>query len=151
MVKLYTLVFIYNDKQILLGMKKRGLGADRWNGFGGKVHAGESIVEAAARELHEEVGVTALDIKHRGINTFNLAKFPEPLEVHIFSASKINGTPTESEEMRPQWFDLDKVPYEIMWVDDKFWLPQVLAGKNVKGAFAFGDEQTILHHRVEFS
>jgi 8-oxo-dGTP pyrophosphatase MutT (NUDIX family) len=38
-----------NDKQILLGLKKRGFGEGKWNGFGGKVHVGESIAKGAVR------------------------------------------------------------------------------------------------------
>ena len=37
-------------------MKKRGFGVGKWNGFGGKLHANETMVECAARELHEESG-----------------------------------------------------------------------------------------------
>jgi len=47
--KLYTLAFIRNGNNILLGMKKRGFGAGRWNGFGGKVDADETILQAAKR------------------------------------------------------------------------------------------------------
>lgn len=47
--KLYTLTFVVDAGKILLGMKKRGFGAGRWNGFGGKVDPGESIEEAAKR------------------------------------------------------------------------------------------------------
>ena len=54
--KLYTLAFVLDAGRILLGMKKRGFGAGRWNGFGGKVDPGESI-EAAAKRW----GVGALD------------------------------------------------------------------------------------------
>lgn len=45
---LYTLVMVLQPPRILLGMKKRGFGAGRWNGFGGKVQEGETI-EAGAR------------------------------------------------------------------------------------------------------
>ncbi len=38
-----------DDKQILLGLKKRGFGEGKWNGFGGKVHVGESIAKGAVR------------------------------------------------------------------------------------------------------
>ena len=38
-----------NDKQILLGLKKRGFGEGKWNGFGGKVQPGESIAQGAIR------------------------------------------------------------------------------------------------------
>ncbi len=35
-------------------MKKKGFGASRWNGFGGKVNEGEDIEDAAIREVLEE-------------------------------------------------------------------------------------------------
>ena len=43
------------EERILLAMKKRGFGAGKFNGFGGKVEARETILEAALREF-EEVG-----------------------------------------------------------------------------------------------
>lgn len=47
--KLLTLVLIHQNTRLLLGMKKRGFGVGRWNGFGGKVQPGETILEAAER------------------------------------------------------------------------------------------------------
>ena len=47
--KVLTLVFVQNDNKTLLGLKKRGFGKGRWNGFGGKVEKGETIVEGAKR------------------------------------------------------------------------------------------------------
>ncbi len=41
-------------------MKKRGFGIGKWNGFGGKIEAGETIEAAAIRELFEE---SALEVK----------------------------------------------------------------------------------------
>ena len=49
--KLLTLLFVLEPSRVLLGMKKRGFGAGRWNGFGGKVQMEESIEEAAIRQL----------------------------------------------------------------------------------------------------
>ena len=54
--KILTLVFLREDGRVLLGMKKRGFGAGKWNGFGGKVETGETITEAAVREVKEECG-----------------------------------------------------------------------------------------------
>jgi len=42
---------VLNEGKIILGMKKRGFGVGRWNGFGGKVEEGETIGDAAHREL----------------------------------------------------------------------------------------------------
>lgn len=47
--KIFSLVFVRNASQILLGMKKRGFGQGKWNGFGGKIEQGETIAEGAVR------------------------------------------------------------------------------------------------------
>jgi 8-oxo-dGTP diphosphatase/2-hydroxy-dATP diphosphatase len=56
---LLTLALLEKGNKILLGMKKRGFGVGRWNGFGGKVKEGEKIEEAVKRELKEEIGILA--------------------------------------------------------------------------------------------
>ena len=57
MKKILTLCMIYQHPKILLGMKKRGFGKGRWNGFGGKLNDGESIEEATIREVRGETGI----------------------------------------------------------------------------------------------
>ena len=105
--KLLTLSLILKDNKILLGMKKRGFGQGRWNGFGGKVIEGETIEEAAKRELKEEVGILAKKLERRGILRFTFDNSPnELLEVHVFLVSEFEGKPLESEEMKPQWFKI---------------------------------------------
>lgn len=47
--KLFTLIVVMNGDEVLLGMKKRGFGIGKWNGFGGKVEAGETIADSAIR------------------------------------------------------------------------------------------------------
>ena len=47
--KILTLAFVRRSGDILLGYKKRGFGAGKWNGFGGKVEIGETIEDAAKR------------------------------------------------------------------------------------------------------
>uniref|UniRef100_A0A8C7H202 Oxidized purine nucleoside triphosphate hydrolase n=1 Tax=Oncorhynchus kisutch TaxID=8019 RepID=A0A8C7H202_ONCKI len=116
--KLLTLV---QPGRVLLGMKKRWFGAGKWNGFGGKVQPGETIEEAARRELQEESGLTV---------------DKQLLDVHVFRADNYNGEPTESDEMSPQWFDSDKIPFGQMWVDDILWFPLMLQ-KKFFGYFKF--------------
>ena len=53
-----TLLFVVHADRILLIEKKRGLGAGKINGPGGRIEPGESPRQAAVREVQEEVGVT---------------------------------------------------------------------------------------------
>ncbi len=144
-----TLCIIYRKDQILLGMKKRGFGMGRWNGFGGKVQHDESIEQAALRELQEEAGIIPQHVQARGTLTFHIENEPAVLEVHLFSASEFAGEPSETEEMRPQWFNTKKIPYAEMWPDDMYWLPMVLEGKNIKGTFFFKDTNTLVSHSIQ--
>ena len=55
-----TLCFpVRSDGKLLLGRKKRGFGVSKWNGFGGKIEAGEDFLQCAVRELQEETGLIA--------------------------------------------------------------------------------------------
>ena len=63
---LVTLCFIVRDGRVLLIRKKRGIGAGKINGPGGKVDPGETPLAAAVRETQEEIGVTPIDPQLRG-------------------------------------------------------------------------------------
>ena len=65
-----TLCMIYNDTDILLGKKKRGFGTGYFNGFGGHVENGETIEDAAYREVREEILVEPRNLKKRGVLNF---------------------------------------------------------------------------------
>lgn len=144
MKKILTLCIIHDHPRVLLGLKKRGFGQGRWNGFGGKVEAGETVEQAALRELAEEAKVRITEIKKHGIIEFEFIGETEILEVHIFKGLGLAGEPTETEEMKPQWFDIKDIPFEKMWPDDAFWLPLFLEDKIFKGKFLFKDSNTIL-------
>ncbi|KAG0244818.1 Nudix (Nucleoside diphosphate linked moiety X)-type motif 1 [Actinomortierella wolfii] len=132
--KVLTLVMVLDKEQrkILLGYKKRGFGAHLWNGFGGKVEPGETVKHGAIRELHEEAGLTVedKDIVKAGLLLFVFENDPVALETHVYMTEKYSGQPTECDEMRPQWFSFDEIPYDSMWEDDRLWLPLLLGGKN---------------------
>lgn len=71
-----TNIYLFNShNQILLGMKKRGFGEWKWNGFGGKNKGNETIIETAIRELYEESWVTiiASQLEKAGILHFFLS------------------------------------------------------------------------------
>lgn len=140
-----TLLFLLNDdtQEILLAMKKRGFGAGKLNGVGGKVGEGESIEAAAVREAQEEISVTIApqDIVQVSDITFHFEQKPEWTQhCNIFFVRRWVGEPQESEEMSPQWVSRNEIPYEKMWVDDKYWLPLVLSGDYIKAEFNFTND-----------
>lgn len=146
--KLLTLCIIHQHAKVLLGMKKRGFGEGRWNGFGGKVAPGETIEEAAQREIREEAGIEVNNLERIGMIDFEFIGDPKILEVHVFRSTSFSGTPIETEEMRPQWFSIEEIPFSQMWPDDSYWFPLFLSGKKFKGKFFFQDNDRILAHEL---
>ncbi len=146
-----TLLFLKKDDRILLAMKKRGFGAGKWNGVGGKIEAGESIEAALVRECQEEIGVTPASWQQVAELDFVQDATTDPwhMYVHAYISSNWQGEPTESEEMKPQWFDLSDIPYEAMWDDDQYWLPKVLAGELVYGEFIFDENEKMTNYMIE--
>ena len=145
MIPDYTLCYIISGDQVLLGMKKRRFGEAKWNGFGGRVEKKDLSIEAGAvREVKEEVGLTVKEanLEKVGEILFVFTEKPELIrKVYIFLARDWQGDPLETEEMRPEWFAFDSVPYEIMWSADKSILPLLLAGKKIQGEVIYKNER----------
>lgn len=149
MKKILTLCLIEKGGHVLLGMKKRGFGAGHYNGFGGKVEENETIEEAATRELFEESGLTALSLEKVGQLDFAFTSEPGlELEMHIFKTSNFLGNPKESDEMKPQWFLIEDIPYAYMWTSDTKWFPLYLAGQQFTGSFRFDKPASPTHTAV---
>ena len=127
--KLTTLCYLFREKEVLLAMKKRGFGIGKWNGAGGKVKLGESIEGAAGRECEEEVGARPQKLLPQGVIQFHYADGVSTTRCSLFAAVEWQGEIIESDEMRPQWFLLTKIPYDEMWETDRLWFPQFLAGQ----------------------
>jgi 8-oxo-dGTP diphosphatase len=139
-----TLLFVKDGERLLLMHKKRGHGAGRINGPGGKLEPGERPVDCAIRETLEETGITALNPELRGIFKFVDLKAPQWLG-YIFVATRYEGAPMETEEGLPFWCALPEIPYARMWEDDRHWLPRVLAGERLEGEFLFDDGHLLAH------
>jgi mutator protein MutT len=141
-MKHVTLLFLQREGQILLAMKKRGFGVNKWNGVGGKLDEGETREQAAIRECQEEIGVTPINMQLAG--EIDFTDLPDVHHYcHVYTATEWDGEPAETEEMRPQWFDLDKIPYDAMWPDDELWLPTLLEGKPFKATIIINPDDTV--------
>lgn len=128
-----TLCFVIQNDRVLLIRKKRGVGAGKINGPGGKVESGETMLESAVRETREEVGITPIDPVLRGLLTFDFTG-REILHCGVFLTHAFAGEPVETDEAIPLWFPTDSMPYDEMWDDDRVWFPLLLAGKCFRGS-----------------
>lgn len=119
--------------------------------MGGKPDAGETIEQTAIRECSEEITVTPKDLVHVATLDFYFPpdKSDWNQQVLVYLSSSWQGEPSETEEMKPQWFKVADVPYDQMWEDDKDWLPQVLDGKFVRATFHFDDNDSITKQQID--
>ena len=145
-----TLVFVLrrDGQDVLLGEKKRGFGAGYWNGFGGKIEAGESVPQAARRELLEEAGIDCDDLRARGRLLFSFEGRQDLMDVTVFTGQNLIGQPRETDEMRPRWIKASAIDYDQMWPDDRYWLPRVLAGRDIEAYFHLDANHNILLHNI---
>ncbi|KAJ2757886.1 hypothetical protein IWQ56_006147 [Coemansia nantahalensis] len=150
--RLYTLVFPMDSarSRVLLGMKKRGFGSGKLNGFGGKVEPAETVEQGAIRELAEESGLVAAAAARCGLLLFYFEDSPVAMEVHVFQAREYSGVPVETDEMRPEWFGVDSMPFDRMWADDHIWWPLMMRGDLFVGRFWFkADQVTITRSELD--
>lgn len=149
--RVYSLVFLLRGREILLAMKKHGFGAGKLNGAGGKVEPGETIEQAMIRECQEELTITPTTFRKVAYHDFILnADTDQPWHqwVHVYFVTKWEGEPTETEEMAPQWYAIDRIPYTQMWDDDIHWLPLVLDGKLLDTSFTFDSAEHMLTKNI---
>ena len=137
-----TLVFVIKGDRILLIRKKRGLGAGKVNGPGGRLEAGETFGQCAVREVQEELGVTPLNLTKLGHHAFQFVDGYSTY-VHEFHATDFVGTPVETDEAAPLWFTLADVPYHDMWEDDRYWLPLVIQRRKFAGRWVFEGDRML--------
>lgn len=140
-----TLTFIIKDGQILLIRKKRGLGAGKINGPGGRLEPGETLLECAIREVQEELCITPTNPQFCGESLFQFTD-GYSIHVHTYVARDFTGSPEETDEAIPLWFPLDRIPYEQMWADDIIWIPEMLKGQRFKGRYLFDGDRMLDHH-----
>ena len=139
-----VIVYITDRKRrkVLLIIKKRGLGQGKVNAPGGRLEPGESFLEAAIRECREEVSLTPLSPEKRMELHFQFTS-GYSLYGEAFFTDSWEGEARASDEADPFWCDLDKIPWDNMWEDDRHWLPLALEGKKLRGFYVFDDDKML--------
>lgn len=137
-----VVALVRSDGELLLIRKKRGFGAGKVNGPGGRIEPGETAAQAAVRETDEETGIAISEPVEAAHLDF-VFRDGYSLTVYVFITDQWNGTPVETDEADPFWTRIDAIPYDQMWADDALWLPEVLAGRYVAGRFVFDGDNML--------
>ena len=143
-----VLTYVMDGDNVLLILKKRGLGDGYYNAPGGHIELEETSIEAAIRETKEETGLTVSELKERGTLRFQF-KDGMRMVCYVFTTGTWEGELKECDEAKPFWADRNNLDYDMMWKDDKLWLPLLLDGKEFEGWFVF-DDREMLDAKVEF-
>jgi 8-oxo-dGTP diphosphatase len=139
-----TLVFVFRRDEVLLIRKKRGLGAGKINGPGGRLEPGETAMDCARREVIEELCITPIGLEECGELRFQFTD-GHSIHGHVFSAHEFSGQPEETDEAVPLWTPLSRIPYDEMWEDDRLWVPMMLAKQRFRGRFLFDGDRMLAH------
>ncbi len=151
MIRHLVVMILKRDGKLLLGTKKRGFGAGKINAPGGKVEPNETAPEAAARETFEEIGIRCNTFNDAGTVVFRDLYFkgvPETNIMHVFLCEDFEGDPVETDEIKPEWYPINDLPYNKMWGDDEHWLPEVLRGNKVDAYFHYNEKNEFTDFKV---
>ena len=110
-----VVTYLMRDNTVCLCLKKFGYSKGKWNGFGGKIEKGETPKEAAVREVFEESDVI---LKEEDLTQVAHFYYHEPggdWDVVVYICNNFEGTPKETKEMQPEWFDTGNFPLKEMW------------------------------------
>lgn len=116
----YVGIILQKDNQFLLVKRCNTDWAEGfWNFPGGLLEENETLIQAAAREAHEEVGVTITPGDFELVHVLQARKTPthnKEILGFYFMTKKWHGTPFNKEPHRHSemaWFDGNQLPIEI--------------------------------------
>lgn len=154
-----VVAYFLREGDILLGKRikvSQNLGKDLYSGIGGKVgdeegYEHETYEEAMKREAVEEVGVQIMQMEKVAHMRFYNPHMPKwNLETVVYFVYAWEGDICTTDVIEPVWFSREAIPYDLMWRDTKYWLPQILEGERLKGEFLFDENGVVEYELVPF-
>lgn len=136
-----TLIFLQREHEVLLlrGAAHKWF-AGRYNGVGGHVEPGETIIEAAAREVREETGASPTHLRLRAV--IHITGEPGVL-LFVFTGALEGDIRPTTDEGTLEWVSLATLEHVPLVADLRWLLPRVLDEQReiVYATFTFANNQ----------
>jgi 8-oxo-dGTP diphosphatase len=122
-----VLVFLTRGDEVLLIKRSasRSLFPNKYNGLGGHVERGESVLAAARREVVEECGLEPSGLWLCATVAIDTGDADNGIAMWVFHGTA-EGEPTQSEEGEINWVPVSKIAELAMVEDIPTLLPKVL-------------------------
>ena len=134
--------------RILLVRHKTGEMSGYYTGLLGEISENETPQEAAIRIAQDMCGISVQEAELRAVFEFTFDDSDAETEYEYYT-TLYNGRPQETAHIKPEWFEIEKIPYLLMPGDDAVWYPPFLQGKLQRGKFHLArDYKTLLHYEV---
>jgi len=153
-MKLATLCYIKDKsagKTLMLHRvkKENDMHKDKWNGLGGKLHAGESPEECVIREIREESGLDIVNPRLNGFITFPAFDGFDDWYVFVYTATEFSGELIDSPEGNLEWVPDSELPKLPLWEGDKIFFKWIEEEKFFSAKFNY-DKGRLVSHEVSF-
>ena len=153
LLKLATLCYIkkYGKTLMLHRTKKENdMHEGKWVGVGGKIEKGESPEECAVREVFEETGLKAEELKLRGLLTFPDFNSSEDWYGYLYVVEKFSGELIESPEGDLKWVEDSKLFDLDMWEGDELFMRWMLEDRMFSAKFIYDENERMKDYSVTF-
>lgn len=152
MKKQTTGVYLLKDNKILFLVRNKKNDKMHQQGvylpIGGHVELGESLEEAAIREVKEESGINVHSVDLRGIlyiRSQNTGDYD--VIMSIFTSSEFTGKPIAGREGSFEWIEIDKIQTLNLYKGDKIFLDLLHKHKFFVVEFLY-KEFTLISHKI---
>ena len=152
-MKLATLCYIKKDGKTLMlhrTKKENDIHEGKWVGVGGKIEKGEAPEECAVREVFEETGLKAEELKLRGLLTFPDFNNSEDWYGYLYVVEKFSGEIIESPEGDLKWVEDSKLFELDMWEGDELFMRWMLEDRMFSAKFVYDENEKMKDYSVTF-